>query len=354
MRVYISFFLGLLGVSTICFLFSCSSGHSNNNPNNGGANGDYGFTPGAPTADLSGSSGHSFNLSHLDLYRGFSSTGNPNNNGNTQDQKNQDNQDNTNKDPFYKSPDVLANERSWGTSAAIAITNNNAFTDFRLGEIVNSMDDIEELRLYAQLNKVNKQAYYEGDITIAYWDHARENKPFRRIQFSSGRGANAKYNIWFKRNDNKNYFHGFFQERPRGGYPIAGSIIIVIDKPTPVVQNPDTPSTQVLYDGSIWSMQFRTTFNNQNSCNNHAQQYVHDYNKNAWGEKILTLEERGRQCWFITTGPFDCRTWRNGNGINPFKAIEPDDNCYAKIGTFQGLDILKAFGVNNFNELEVR
>ena len=243
---------------------------------------------------------------------------------------------------FAKNNIVLENEARWGTSAPLTIRDSLVFEDFRLGEPVNSMGDIANLRVYVRLSKVSGQRYYAGIITVAYQDYGRTNKPNRRIRFQSGTGSNARYNIWL----NQDSFHGFFQED-------LGALIFVIDDTTEVDCGPDRDDSITLYSGSIWTMQFRTTFRRQNSCNNHDQQYVFQYNQNPiGGERIPTLSERNRKCWFLTNGPFDCRTWRQGNGVNTVRDVEPDDSCYSRLGTFEGLDIKKAFGVNSISDIQ--
>lgn len=47
-------------------------------------------------------------------------------------------------------------------------------------------------------------------------------------------------------------------------------------------------------------------------------------------------------CWFISSGPYDCRSWPSGNGVNTKASIYPN-NGYVKLGSFTGLDIKKAF-----------
>ncbi len=269
-----------------------------------------------------------------------------------------------NQNSLKKSSFALDREKKWGTSAPIFIdsVDTDVFDDFRLQEApFNSWDDISEFRIYVKLKKTGSN-YYGGKITINYWDYSRQNKPERTVRFESGTGDNAKYNIWFKKND-KSYFHGFFQERD-------GSAIVVIDRKTQVLDNPDNPNPPNLYSGSIWVMMFRTTFKGQNSCNNRDQHYVSIYNKlvsscktNSFNqnchllgygrEHLPTLSERNKKCWFISTGPFDCKTWREGNGVNTFKAVEPDGNCYMKFGEFHGLDIVKAFGVTEVSDIQV-
>ena len=263
-----------------------------------------------------------------------------------------------------KSSFVLEREKRFGVSAPIDTDSidTDVFDDFRLGESpFNSWDDISEFRVYVDLKRTGNN-YYGGEVTIGYWDYGRIKKQERRVIFSSGTGDDAQYNVWFNKN-NKSY-HGFFQEED-------GSLILVIDKKTDLAKSPDdTTPIENLYSGSIWIMMFRTTFKGQNSCNS-DQFYVRVHNDlvklcrrfpfnpscglpGAQKERIPPLSERNKKCWIIRGGPFDCRTWRNGDIVNTFRAVEPDDNCYAKLGEFNGLDITKAFGVKKVGDLIIK
>ncbi len=335
-KYIISFSLSLITICILLLLTNCAEkeGGPSNMQQQGSNDGSFGFTPGSPIADntqdsTSPDSGYGFNP---DVPRGTAfSSGSSGGNGSG------------NKDPLYKSGEILELEGRYGTSAPLTITDTSVFEDFRLGVPINSMDDIEDMRVYVKLGKTDNNRY-AGQITITYRDHGRE-KDFRRIQFRSGKGDNARYNVWFKK-DNKDYFHGFFQEN-------GGSIVLVVDSVTPVVSNRDNPTPTTLYSGSIWTMQFRTTFQGKNSCNNRDQKYISQYNKETPRSPIPTLASRNKKCWFFTSGPFDCRTWRSGDRVDTFRAVNPDDSCYQKMGTFIGLDILKAFGVSKRSDIAV-
>ncbi len=332
-------------LTAFLLLMNCAKEQAGSPPT-GGDGSDYGFDPSNP------SSSYGYDPTTRGVAQ-FSSTPRP--------------KGSTEECPLCKSSQVLELEEEHGTSAPITITNRAAFEDFRLGVPINSMEDIEDLRVYVKLSKTGKN-YYGGIVTILYWDYDRDpggTSP-RGARLSSGGGNDARYNVWFKKSG-KNYYHGFFQEN-------AGSVILVIDKETPVVKDPDNPTANKLYSGSIWNMQFRMTFRGQNSCNS-DQIYVEHYIKaqsnfcsgkgnappppfnpltDCQGDNNFEpLSARNKRCWEFDTGPFDCRTWRSGSGVATFKAINPNGNCYTKMGTFQGLDILKAFNVSKIGDIRV-
>ena len=257
-----------------------------------------------------------------------------------------DSADDNNEDentPLYKSSSIRDRENRWGTSAPFTDIDYDVLEDYKLGVPINDSSDIKAMRVYADLKK-ERGRYYSGKITVSYKN--KRTKKVHYTQFYSGRGENAKYNVWITKS-NKKAFHGFFQEN-------EGSLVLVVDHKTICLNNPDNPDQcNNLYGGSVWIMMFRTTFNGKHSCNNEEQMYISEYNKSPLRGNIPSLSERDYKCWFITSGPFDCRTWRQGRYIDAFRAIEPDDACYSKLGEFEGLDIAKAFEVKNFNELAV-
>ena len=284
-----------------------------------------------------GSSGTGFNPRGGGEFAGFTPVGIS---SQTSTDSSDENSENSNS--VSLSADVLDLEERHGVSAQLTIVDDDAFEDYRLGNPINSMDDIEDLRVYVKLKKTGDNRY-GGKVTVAYWDYS-DDRPFFKSVFTSGSKEDSNYNIWMA----KDKYHGFFQDEK--GY---GSLIFIIDGETAVVQNPDATQTNTLYSGSIWTMQFRTTFGGANSCNNHDQSYVYDYNEITTGERLQTLAERKKKCWQIDKGPFDCRTWRVGGIVETWRTLEPDD-CYAKLATFKGLDIVKAFGVNKLSDLPYR
>lgn len=140
------------------------------------------------------------------------------------------------------------------------------------------------------------------------------------------------YNNWFVRNG-KNVFHGFFQDD-------YGAVMIIVDDS--VDQGDGSGATEV--SGSIWFKNYPNTSYTQ-------------------GVQPLSTVP----CWFRTTGPYDCRTFlvsgNYGDGnISSTSALYPTEsqyiqptslNAYAvqtpargwtRLGTFTGLNKVKAFG----------
>ena len=259
----------------------------------------------------------------------------------------EDDKNNPDNDPLYKSDNIRSREGRYGTSAPVVSFDYDTLEDFRLGRPFRSTD-IKNMRIYVDMERAGgSRAYYQGKVTLSYND-SRSGVPY--TQFSSGQDDNAQYNIWFRKSG-KEVFHGFFQEN-------EGSLILVVDRQTKLLQNPDDSNSvnpDNLRGGSIWVMMFRTTFRGATSCSNHSQPYISEYNKNLLFnvEPLPTLSQLPVKCWFKTIGPYDCRTWRTDRSVDTSRAVEPDDNCYAKLGDFEGLDITEAFNVGDFSNLVI-
>ncbi len=251
---------------------------------------------------------------------------------------------------FFKSGEILSNEDAWGTSAPLkdfegAEFSMEAFEEFRLGRPVNHTNDIEDLRVYVKLQRTNNKTY-SGSVIISYIDWSNDGKG-KYTEFESGSGSDANYNVWVLRSGSL-FFHGFFQNDYADS---EGALILVIDRKTLITtcDNEDCRGDPYLVGGSVWIKNFRTTFNNKNSCNNHEQDYVYNRNRNTYDERIPTLATKNKKCWYLSNGPYDCRTWKSGRGVDPYRTANPDDNCYTKLGSFEGLNLAEAFDTNDID-----
>lgn len=158
---------------------------------------------------------------------------------------------------------------------------------------------------------------YGGTISISYTDNGiRYNG-----EFKSGMGTNqsfkgmydngkleSEFNYWFNYNG-KLVFSGYFEDQ-------YGSITITLE-PTTVSSggNDAEPVISGPYKGTVYFKNFTTTF---------AQHSPY------------------RACWHTYTGPYDCRS----NIISTKCGLYPGSEAgYQILGTFQNLDVKKAFGI---------
>lgn len=131
---------------------------------------------------------------------------------------------------------------------------------------------------------------------------------------------NNKYNVWFTYQGN-DVWHGFFQDS-------YGAIIVVIDQSDDEGDGQGPSSVS----GSIYVMNFPNQYNS------------------------LVFDVSPTSCWFVTLGPYDCRTWKQNGQVNtemdlyPYlenatqgTALEPKPEGYRKVGDFEGLNFQDAF-----------
>jgi len=135
--------------------------------------------------------------------------------------------------------------------------------------------------------------------------------------------ANHKYNLLssdYPELRGEIGYHGFFEDAgvprlipPLPYQPIfGGALILVIDS----TNDAGDGAGPTAANGSIW-------FKN----------YVGNY---PMGPLPYT------NCWFISSGPYDCRSWKSGDKVNTKQSIYPT-NGYVKLGNFYNLDIKTAF-----------
>ncbi|MCB0415586.1 MAG: hypothetical protein KDD50_14710, partial [Bdellovibrionales bacterium] len=163
------------------------------------------------------------------------------------------------------------------------------------------------------VNLVRRGDGYGGRITIGYYDNGSYHEGVfvngdEFVFWNTSLSKAAKYNVWFTKSG-KTYWHGFFQDR-------YGAVIIVIED----YESLGDGEPPVNASGSIWFKNFDLV----------SSPYV------------LTPPLPPSHCWFISVGPYDCRSWKSGDGVNTTAAIYPT-NGYKKLGSFSGLNLSSAF-----------
>ncbi len=197
-----------------------------------------------------------------------------------------------------------------------------------------------DLKVSIKLAEVSAGANkFAGNVYISYYDNGK----YFTGSFSAGTGQNpssgnhypqalhASYNNWITYN-NQNGFHGFFQDN-------QGAIMVVIESIAD--QNDGGGGTEG--SGSIWFRNFGVS-------------------------QIATKPNlESTPCWFITAGPYDCRTllvpggFESDGKIDSSSALTPDQSKYwttpkshpyheedprrgwRKLGNFSKLNLKKAF-----------
>ncbi len=151
---------------------------------------------------------------------------------------------------------------------------------------------------------------YGGTVAISYTDSGQYYEGF----FTSGDSeGDNRYNIWFTKNG-KNVYHGFFED-------YYGAIVLVVDEMESGGdgQAPDQAS------GRVYFKNFDLAY---------APNPLYG-SLPGWGNPRT-------YCWFISIGPYDCRSWKSGNDVDTTRDINPDSG-YKLLGSFSGLDVEDAF-----------
>lgn len=155
----------------------------------------------------------------------------------------------------------------------------------------------------------NNGGRYYGSVKLTYEDNGQI---WGSAGLDSGSGTNAElpysssnglqeyaYNVWFN-SGGKYVFSGVFQDN-------IGAVVLVVDD---VVSQADAQGGSYV-SGSVWYRNFA---------------------------QVQAPQGPYRKCWYITTGPYDCRD----DAFIYKNSIYPTTN-YRKLGTFGGLLKTKAF-----------
>ena len=165
---------------------------------------------------------------------------------------------------------------------------------------------------------------YSGEVSIAYTDAGQNYYGV----FTAGAGKNSvidnrlynnvpmsEYNYWFKF-ENQIVFTGFFQDQ------FGAITLTLIPETTTTSSGSDAePVTTTTYKGSI---------------------YYKNFPKFVNGVAVNPQQSPDRFCWFITYGPYDCRS----NVIQTKCGLYPGSEAgYQLLGTFSGVNIKTAFNL---------
>lgn len=165
------------------------------------------------------------------------------------------------------------------------------------------------IRINLNLTKQSSQTY-GGTASISYEDYYSYEGNFT----SGSKTSDNKYNVWLQK-DGTTAFHAFFEDG-------LGAIIVVIDEFQ--ITGGDGEGPGDLVNGKVYFKNF--------DPNDAPPGYT------FWPGIYV---ERNH-CWFISLGPNDCRAWKDGDGVDTYRAIYPDSG-YKLLGTFEGLSLQEAF-----------
>ncbi len=195
------------------------------------------------------------------------------------------------------------NDPTSGSTVPFYVVSNKVFGEYVGTHPLNAPTNI---RINVDLTSL-AGGRYGGTVHLMYEDAGQ----FYDGIFESGTDVNpkadglknngeleAQYNYWFKMNSNV-YFSGFFQDS-------YGAIVLVVDK---TVGTADAQGNLTV-SGNVWYKNFGQSYSGQSPY---------------------------RKCWFISAGPYDCRSTTVINKTSPYPS------GYTQLGAFKSLVKKKAF-----------
>jgi hypothetical protein len=183
---------------------------------------------------------------------------------------------------------------TYGGSAPLSISSLSTMSQYT-GRPMNSPQNVR-----INLNMLKDGSTYSGTATVTYTDNGWAYEGY----FTTGSSSEAtKYNIVFVSGGEK-VWHAVFED-------FMGGFVVVIDG---VVDLGDGQGAQDSVNGSVWFKNFGLTYAP------HPPTY----------------------CWFVYKGPYDCRPWPDGNGMNTAQSPNPGAG-YVRLGNFSGMSLRAAF-----------
>lgn len=181
------------------------------------------------------------------------------------------------------------------------------------------VNSVKDPYITASLTK-EANGSYSGSISIGYTDSSGTREAVLSTNHPwNGSVSDSSPNVWFAW-QGKQVFHGFFQDR-------YGAIVFVVDKQDDNGFGDGSSSKTI--SGEIWFQNF-----------DDSSPYINP------------VQGPNKMCWQISLGPYDCRTFISGDGVDTYQSLYPnnysDDKptpvAYRKLGRFTGLDRKTAFG----------
>jgi len=210
------------------------------------------------------------------------------------------------------------NSTSTGNTVCFTWT---SYAEFGRYVATHPINDPQNLKLNVQLSDVGSNRY-GGTVRISYTDNGQSFEGVFRSDsgvnsnISGSNGFNgvmkSAYNHWFNY-QGKTVFSGFFQDE-------YGAIVLVVDN----YLNTGDASGGGFLSGSVWYMNF--------------------------AQGLAPYNSTGRHCWFLTNGPYECRSEVvvNKTSLYPtdvmYYGSDGTPAVYTKLGTFSGLSRTAAFG----------
>lgn len=207
--------------------------------------------------------------------------------------------------PGYIENNYSNNTWTQGGTATLNIVSDYVFNRWVQSHPV----EPENVLINVNVGEVPNRGTYAGEVKIRYTHNGQEYEATLKSGTQTYEGVDDyTYNKFFQF-EGKEVFSGFFEDN-------YGAIVLVVDKNNDLGDGGG--ATEV--GGSIWFKNFTVS----------RASY---YEGASWSVVL--------PCWFRSIGPYNCQssTVINKSGLYP-------DGGYEKLGSFNGLNVIKAFNLD--------
>ncbi|MBE8163209.1 MAG: hypothetical protein HAW63_04400, partial [Bdellovibrionaceae bacterium] len=233
-------------------------------------------------------------------------------------------------------------------SQALNLTGTKRLEDWLGVSVQEAKDTKLHLNLqYSGHRNTEGSATYEGEFSISYQETSGTGEKINRelVLDTGSTEKETQYNYVYLDKEGQFTWKAFFQDE-------FGSILIILTQG----EKADECSASDGCDNQIFFSMGNGTVYYRNWPTDRGQAFLPEPN-----------------CWLVTAGPYDCRTWKTDKGIDLDKAVFPDgsagtlsgragargycyrngkrtspcDNiAYTKLGTFKDLDFKILFQID--------
>lgn len=234
-----------------------------------------------------------------------------------------------------KTDNQSGSEGGYVRAAADSLSENLKFTNLKEMEsyLGGGVAGVEDLTINFRLRRTNYTpperaltSLYEGEISLSYYQkfHDGSRRRYEDVFETGYEYEDVRYNYaYIQRSSSSNsaplyVWKGFFQDD-------HGSLIVILQGGL----GDDGTLEFDLANGSVW---YRN-----------------------WPAQCTRGSLPSKKCWNIWAGPYDCRAWEQGKGMDIHRALLPasssyscgslgtDNDSYRKLGDFKNLNIMVFF-----------
>ena len=202
------------------------------------------------------------------------------------------------RDPHEPDPDEEDPEKTkYGGTVDFNVISDYVYSDF-----VGAPMTVPE-NIVVNINLVSYGDNYEGRLNIIY--EGDNGKSYKYPHETGGTTEAIKYNKFIAYSNTEVKFRAVFSDNEHG------AVALVIDQWAPGTGDGNPPTAR----GSVWYKNFGQTW----------------------------APHPPKECWFVSIGPYDCRPWPSGHGMDDSSVRPTSNSGYKLLGRFSNLRLEEAF-----------